>query len=211
MKIQLLYLLIFICMFPYHADKNMEKVLFHNKIENDSKTKLKEKLSQNRKFMPDTSINGLSLINSKSILNSLGDLMQYLEKEKEIPYVLILSKDKKQYLKLSFFPGSNKNEFSYFEIGLLKDKLLNKKNNLLSKYKIFVTENNIKIGISKQAFLKNRNKHFLKTKNNDLYTYEVIDFKNSAFLKAYNMPSYRAKYRFDNDTLVQLEFGFDYQ
>ncbi|MFZ4401825.1 MAG: hypothetical protein ACOYO1_17480 [Bacteroidales bacterium] len=161
--------------------------------------------------MPDTSINELSLINSTSIFNSLGDLMPYLDKDKDIPFVFILSKDKKQYFKLSFFPGSNNNEFSYFEIGLLKDKLLKKKNILLSKYKIFITENNIKIGISKQAFLKNRNMHFLKTENNDLYTYEVNDFKNSAFLKAYNMSSYRAKYRFDNDTLVQFEFGFVYQ
>ncbi|MCX6232100.1 MAG: hypothetical protein NTZ33_11205 [Bacteroidetes bacterium] len=210
MKIQLLNLLFLICIFSYQADKNKGKALLNNNIENGSNVKSRNTTYQNLKFKPDTSINGISLMNPRSIHNSFGNLMQYIDNDKDIPYVLILSIDKKQYLKLSFHPGSIKNEFSYFEIGILKDKLLNKKNNVVSKYKTFITENNIKIGISKNVFFKYRNKQFLKTKNKNLYTYEIDNFMSSAFLKAYNMPSYSAKYRFNNDTLVQFEFGFDY-
>ena len=36
------------------------------------------------------------------------------------------------------------------------------------------------------------------------------DYKNSEFLKFYNMPSYYGEYKFLNGKLIDFQFGFNY-
>lgn len=163
--------------------------------------------SLSAQFEPDTSINGkIFLLNTKSIKREMGDIMSSLNQKEDLPDIYFSSKNKKQYLRLIFHPGSYKNSFSMFEIGYFLPKM--KIKNTLN-YNNFYTERNIKLGMTKAKFLLIMGKKVKKNNSNNSYLFRLDD-PNNAFLEMYGLPIYEAKYYFKNNILVKFYFGFEY-
>ena len=165
-------------------------------------------------YLPDISINNFSLHKPTGLFIDKDNFKQNLN-QVSLPfsYLLILNKTQDQYFKLTYYPGGTYDQFSYFEIGQIKIDTLNKQ----IKYKIsdednFTSETNIKIGISKNDFIRIKGNDFIKTKSDlDKLFYQLkIDSDTTGFLKNYNMPIYDAIYHFRSDTLIKFEFGFEY-
>lgn len=161
-------------------------------------------------FIPDTSIGKISLDNSENIEIYFGkDVMDRLiDFNRGNGHVSVLSNDTKQKLTVYFHPGGTNNEFSEFQV-----RYIDKPDQTLKKTEEieFKTESNIKLGISINDLKKIKGEpHSISNGNKIIFHYRIDDFKNSAFLKKYNMPVYYANYKFDNGYLIEFMFGFEY-
>ncbi len=167
--------------------------------------------AENISFKPDTSVNMISLRNNENIEKYLGkDIMTKLNKETDIPSVEVLTKDYKQCLTLSFYPGNAKNEFSEFTISNFKER--GKSNQIIINENEFITESGIKLNMTLGNFktIKGEPDTIEVVNGNLLYKYEISDMKKSDFLKRYAIPGYYAEYLFVNGYLVEFKFGFEY-
>lgn len=187
-----------------------------SKSSNKSQSKQVEKTATNKGnketvFMPDTSINQIKLLNSKSIIQKTGNLMPFIIDEGKFPYVYLTNKNKTQYLKLTFYPGSNKNEFSFFEVGKIQNYKDNKPDKVI-KLDNFITGQGIKLGLSKRNLIDIMGNDYISKKINEyeILIYTLDNYNESNFLQRYNFPSYKAKYKFKNNSLVYYSFGFKY-
>lgn len=158
-------------------------------------------------IVPDTSINGkIFLLNVKSVKKEMGDIMSKLDDKKDLPDIYFSNKNKSQYLRMIFHPGSFKNSFSMFEVGYISPKV-KVKNKL--KYNTFYTERNIKLGMTKTKFLSIMGKNVKKINIDNIYILRIDEPSNS-FLEMYGLPIYEAKYYFKGTILVKFLFGFKY-
>ncbi len=75
----------------------------------------------------------------------------------------------------------------------------------------FSTESGIALGMSKDRLtaIKGKSHQVIRRGNAETLHYTISDPGNS-FLRRYNMPLYRAEYRFVNDKLIRFAFGFEY-
>lgn len=161
----------------------------------------------------DTSINNqLILRNANSIERTIGDIMQKLDKNKDLPDVYFSNSSRTEVLRMVFFPGDHNNQISIFEVikGDLFDSIVSAP---VVKYNSFVTESGIGIGMSKLNVIKKKGNSYLTSKDKSglevlRYTYDKTN--DPIFLTRYNMPSYFAEYCFNDNVLVRFAFGFDY-
>lgn len=165
----------------------------------------------NDSFLPDTSLSQLFYLN-KAIFLSHTDIMRHLNLNKDIPDIYISNKSNSEYCRMFFFPGSTKNYFSLFEVGSCKNlnqniRLINEK-----ECKRFITESNIKLGMSYEDIINIKGEQFKEIKKNDtlILYYELNDYPKNSFLKRYNMPTYYAEYTFYKNKLYKFIFGFEY-
>jgi len=166
-------------------------------------------ITDSLKFIPDISVNGIFLEEHFTVESQIGDLMQFINREESLPSVYVFNNDSSQYLKLIFHPGGVKNSFSEFEVSYVGD-LQESKGFRILRFKEFITDSEIKLGMSKQDIIKRKGSDFFEIKE-DYIKYIVDDFGKSIFLKKYNMPLYYAKYEFDsNNVLTKYSFGFEY-
>ncbi len=161
-------------------------------------------VSQLVEFKPDTSIWKYSLLNSDSVDLVLRQII--LDSNLQIS---ILNRDKSQILSLIKHPGSYKNDFSEFHI---KYNVQNKSNLLIMMNGEFITDNNIKLGISPVELNKIKGKadSISGDSSQFVYLYKIDDFNSSSFLKYYNMPFYYSTYYFTKGKLTEFRFGFEY-
>lgn len=158
----------------------------------------------------DISVSNIYLHNSKTSEEVLGKEI-VLNAEADLPYVHYYNKDKTQILTLIFHPGNIKNSFS--ELNVKKSNPEREKDiHTLKNIKYFVTGKNIKLGIKKNELIKILGEEFTSEVKNGvlMIRYKIDDFKNSEFLKAYNMPIYYGEYKFKNNKLIEFSFGFEY-
>jgi hypothetical protein len=161
---------------------------------------------------PDTSLNGLALLNWSSIENTVKQGIQLIEDDKDdYSYCVITNVSRSESVKMLRYPGSSKNEFAKF---------------ILTKNDKAKTANSIQLGI---VNIETSNGTKLDTKIADfmlkhglsegdftteglfkVFTNKIDDFETNGFLKRFNMPSYQAKYYFENNVLIKIEIGFDY-
>jgi hypothetical protein len=168
-----------------------------------------QKVSDSEKFPPDISVNGIFLQDNASVETHVGDLIPRLIMENDSLTYYLLNTEASQFFKLAFHPGSMRNAFSIFEVGSLT-RTIDKQHSTTLKTKEFVTENGVKLGISKQDIIEKKGTSFEKLKGNSI-RYVLDDFENSPFLKRYNTPVYFAVYEFDrNNLLIKYTFGFEY-
>jgi len=147
----------------------------------------------------DSCVNDYSLFKK---INNLENLILGNEDE-----IIFSNKNQTQYLWLFL---SNGGEGEPREIRLTT-KHNNKKYQSLNVEK-FITNNGIELGMRHDAFLKKiKGKKFKKNIIKDIITYEEVikyDEKLSFFNKRF-MPSYYSTYKFKNNILVELKFGFE--
>ena len=155
-------------------------------------------------FVPDVKINNLELVNPNSILKSIGDLKEFVREEEGLPYAIFTNETKDTKLVLTLFPGSSINDVYQFKIEHVMEELKNVK---VLPIKTFISENGIRLGMSKEELIKIKGNTYL-VKDNYL-EYRVSG--NKEFLNKYNMPSYFARYFFSKDKNInKIEFGFKY-
>ena len=160
------------------------------------------------KFKPDTSIGEISINNSDNVNKYLGkDVMENLI-FKGLPNSSVTSIDRKQRLTFYFHPGNTAKEFSEFKVSYNESK--NRKE-VVTDDKEFKTESGIKLGMTSGEIRSIKGEPKKITKNETtIFHYKIDDFKNSEFLKNYNMPIYYADYVFNNGYLIEFRFGFEY-
>lgn len=166
-------------------------------------------------LFPDTSVYRFILENPNSIFDELSDTVP-LNNENELisfPHIVVLSKSDSLEFKLLFYPGNVKGAFSKF---ILKKVDPNSKIETVSTKigdKNFKLSHGAYIGMSEKDFLAKygfNKKNILKNDSTSkVYGFTLSDFNNS-FLKRYNMPVYIAKYKFKENNLIEIEFGFEY-
>lgn len=187
---------------------NRELVPHPEKYAHDGYSTLPD--SAKPKFNPDTTIGQISLINSKNVDSYLGANIMDKLIDHEQPHTTILSEDKKQKLTIYFHPGSAQKEFSAFKIEYKGDHPVGKVT--IVKGDKFQTESGIELGISVGDLKAIKGEPDTVTTIGERlnYHYQIDDFKNSLFLKRYNMPLYYADYFFTNGYLTEFKFGFEY-
>jgi hypothetical protein len=183
--------------------KSVEKIETTNMIEK----------SENVTFIPDTSINEkLYLHNVESVIKELRDVSKLRDKDADLPDVYFLNREKKQYLRLVFFPGGTANSVSQFEFGYtsqMKKETIRHNSTFIS----FHTESNIKLGQSIEEIIKIKGAKYSKeTQKNATIKlkYEISELDNSQFLRRYNMPLYYMELEFKKNKLVRCRYGFEY-
>lgn len=153
---------------------------------------------------PDMQVGPLRLHDSDSIINSIGDQMPNLNRDAAFPSVQIAN-EYGEILELIFHPGSVKNEFSRFHVFVKPSTVINGKGNH------YTTESGIELGMSREYLRNLKGKNYVQSTNNGRTTLTyTFDDCESDFLKKYNELSYSAVYTFEDNILVEYEFGFDY-
>lgn len=167
------------------------------------KTQISESMSI--KFVPDSTINGLlKLRDPESFTDFFGKGVSIKDDPSSpYPYYIAISKDEKKFIKVNQFYGDAKYQISIIEVGYTNN-LVSKKNHL--KYTQFETESGIKLGMSRKNIINIKGEPDSIVDNQ--YKYSLSE-KNS-FVKRNLMPSYFAIYSFENDTLINFQFGFDF-
>jgi len=212
------FFLIFFCYSCKEKVKDSADNLIINKdtltvINTDSKAEIKN-TADKTKFNIETSINKISLLDSESLLRVITSPIFLENMESEFPELIIFNKDKTQKLTLLFYPGSEKNNVSYFILEKSNKEL--KGDNVFDlEIENFKTNNDVTLGVESE-FIKNKylsNEIKLNIEGNKdgskILSYFIDDFEHP-FLKEYNMTIYSAKYYLANDKLIKIEFGFEY-
>ena len=229
MEIKAKHIVIILLLFSFSCKEKTEIKTNKNNISLQAKKDTLQKATENHSkqvtfydqkkiFDFETSVANISLLNSESLLE-LINAPKFIENEKgSFPELIIFNKDKTEKLTLLFYPGSKKNEVSYFILEKNNSKSnthVNKENTFYLDINNFKTNNEIAIGINnellKTKYLsKNITLKVEKGKNGEkILSFLLDDFENP-FLSSYNMPIYSAKYYIVNNKIDKLEFGFIY-
>ncbi|GGF30304.1 hypothetical protein [Flavobacterium limi] len=177
-----------------------------------------KKLIENelKEVLPDSTVNKLLILeNNESLQKFYKDYktISTIDRLRESPVVIFISKDKSQYLLAYQYEGNTKNNFSCFEIGYFEnEKKLNQNSSYNVEDKIFETESKLSLGISLERLIEIKGNSY-KTKNDkdeSILTYRIDNYEKSSFLKKYNMPGYFMEFRLKNNKITKILFGFDY-
>lgn len=160
------------------------------------------------KFKPDTTVGQISLISSVNVDSYLGENVMERLVEEDLPSSSVISTDSKQRLTFYFHPGGLAKEFSEFKVNYVERKT---RNEFIATDKAFFTESGIALGMT-MGDLRSIKGEPDSVTNEEATTfhYRIEDFKNSDFLKRYNMPIYYGEYQFENGYLIEFRFGFEY-
>lgn len=169
-----------------------------------------------QEFAPDTSVSGISLLNSASItqvLSNVPDTWTYLfEDSEERMKVVIMNNDNTQMTELFFHEGDDRNEFGEFRISLIDpndEEIAPKSAIQADNIAEFITGKGIKPGVSAEFVRKCLGYKFKENKNGDQLLLSFTNsIKDTPLFTRYNMPVYYADYYFINDKLVKFSFGF---
>lgn len=164
-------------------------------------------------ILPDTTIN------DKIKLNNYGSIelftqdyksVKTIERIRESPVAAFVNSNGVEYLLASQYEGNTKNSFSLFEIGYVKDIKQKIEYNKVDE-RTFETESGIHLGQSFRDLIQLKgDKYQISVQTDTVVTYRINDYKNSQFLKKYNMPGYFLEFRIKNAKICNFKFGFDY-
>lgn len=164
-------------------------------------------------FIPDTIINGKFSLRTPGLLEELKLILfvKLVEKIRQSPVAIISNEDQSEYLLLHQFQGDTEDTYSILEISKGEPALKNAIQ-YHSGEQNFQTESGIKLGLSMADIIKAKGSSYeLQQSGKDtLIRYAITDYDNSAFLKAYNMPSYFLEVKIKNTKAEHVSFGFDY-
>ncbi len=177
------------------------------------------KLSKNPRnsdfLYPDSTINSrLKLLNARSFRNFC---INYKKSElvngvRESPVKIFVNNNKSEYLIAYHLEGDTKDAFGVFEIGYTNNEILKSKW-IQTSYKTFMTENQVKLSITKDDLIKIKGQGFRissSKKEDSIIRYEISDYRGSAFCKRYNMAGYFYECTVRNSKIIKIKFGFEY-
>lgn len=159
-----------------------------------------EEVDTNLKFI-DSCISSIYLSSSKGIVEKYGNIHEKLTvRPNFLPQVGIKSSTSKEYLILSAWPGSGKNEFKYIKVGFLPSDEINFINTIESDNLNFLSCKGIKLGMSITELEAIFGKKYNKINNESISTlvFELPDYL------------YQSKYSFIDNKLFEFEFGYLY-
>ena len=160
------------------------------------------------RFIPDTLIGQVSLINPSNVENYFGKNVMDRLNDDGLPNSSVLSSDSKQRLRFYFHPGNGSNDFSEFKISYIKSR---SEEDVITTDREFITESGIKLGLTTgQIKSLKGDPDLIAEKETTVFHYKIDEYDESKFLEKYNMPSYYADYEFRNGYLIEFRFGFDY-
>ncbi|MCW3074204.1 MAG: hypothetical protein JWP69_1273 [Flaviaesturariibacter sp.] len=210
-----IYFLLFLCAGCYSSEHTEKEANIRLEISPPEPDKdLREKYEANLKTEngcsfsnPDTSVYKIELLDQASSSRVVGNDYKLVENNVDMPHVSFNSSDNKQILTLFFHYGGARNSFSEFQVqinnGLQKNRPVNTQ--------IFATNNNIKLGLTKESLIQILGSCYTASLINDKEVLKyIIDDSMSSFLKLYNYPSYYGHYEFKAGRLVKFRFGFEY-
>lgn len=175
---------------------------------------IREKTAIN--IVPDTTINKkLFLENYKSLSNfySNENPLKLVERMRQSPVFIFGNESNKEYLLAFQYEGNTENAFSCFEIGYFEDdKSISLEAFYQTKENNFQTESGLRLGLSLADVIRIKGQEYEQQKSEDytVLSYKIEDYKNSLFLKEYNMPSYFIDIRLKDNIVRKITFGFDY-
>lgn len=160
-----------------------------------------------------TNVNGIELGNSSSLLKKIQSPLFVENESDQFPKLVLCNRDSTQILTLFSYPGSSKNDVSYFVV-----ELVNSKTDLKNSIKVddlkFLTDLNLTIGCSRDDVITKYSKAGIDLNENELEPGKTMTFttddENMELLKKHNMPLYTVRYTFEANKIVKLEFGFVY-
>lgn len=158
----------------------------------------RQDVQEKSKGILDSSVNSISLSNSQSLTLAVGDLDSLVIWE-DCECVIIYNTDKSQRFVLHHANGGAKNDFDIFTVSY-SDKEERNKKSLVSRFSEFVTENNIRLGMDEEEFLKTYRGKDVKKK-------EVSSGTIYVFENGYE--TYLAEYSFVEGRLVSFRIGYD--
>ncbi|HET6227292.1 MAG TPA: hypothetical protein VFF27_13495 [Bacteroidia bacterium] len=157
---------------------------------------------------PDTSLSGIKIDDAQSTLDVLGKEIKLRGDTTHFYY----SNDKKQVLGLKVHAGSAYSQVSIFTVVYAIDE---KKPYGKINVKIFETEKRIKLGMPEKEIIEKLGTCYTVTDSSTsihelYYRLELPNDSKTKLLERCNMPFYYGKYRFINNKLSLMEFGFEY-
>lgn len=165
-----------------------------------------------KKTIPDTSINGVSLMYGEGFEKKFASykLPNYFEADHS-PKLEFINADQKQKFTVFHCYGSGRNDICTFRLEFRKISDSIPPYAVLINDKTFLTGRGLHLGMTIEEFKKkvgiNKYKSLIEG-NKTKIIIELYDFKINEFLKSYNMPAYLAEYYFVKGKLTYLEFGF---
>lgn len=199
-------------------DKKNEQVVLESlktdTLLNEEKNIISEIKKNN--ISPDTTINKkLFLENNMSLSNfySREKPLVLVERLRESSVIIFGNKSNKEYLLAYQYEGNTENTYSCFEIGYFEDdKKISFENSNQSDEINFQTESGLCLGLSLEEITRIKGSKYEqhKLENYRVLIYKIEDYKNSSFLKEYNMPSYFIEIWLENNIVKKIKFGFDY-
>lgn len=184
----------------------------NNKMPKDSPqiTAGRQEKTDSIKYLPDTTVNGiLELENYLSVEKFIieNKKFEFVEKIREVPVVIFLNKNLKEYLLAYQYEGDTQYAFACFEIGYNRNNALNKYPHIKTNYSSFQTESKISLGISLNELLKIKRGRVANTNQSIIrYRVEVSD----PFVKRYNMPDYFMEIEFRKGYVDKIKYGFSH-
>lgn len=145
---------------------------------------------------PDYSVAGIELRNAESTVRVLGKNIQLAGDSTHLFY----SGNRKQVLAMTVFAGDYVNQVSAFQVSYAPNS---KQAYRKMETSDFVTEQGIRLGISKQELTRKLG-HCCTVKDSTASTI-TLNYRIEQ-----DAPVYFARYRFRNDRLEVMGFGFEY-
>lgn len=168
-------------------------------------------------FKPD------STVNKKLCLSDPGSLEKFYPVTKDLSlhlnqdtyaFNLFCNSSHTEYLKTYLYEGAFKNEFSFFEIGYLKDEAFLRKTDKKydTDYTAFETESKLALGMdfSEVLNIKGSGYSIQESKHDSIITYRIEAGDDSGFCERYNMPGYSLSLNIKNGKVNKIRYGFDY-
>lgn len=160
-------------------------------------------------FVPDTLVNNcLTLRDFNGIVQGIPQSKNQnaVEKLRESPVFVFVNQDKTSYLLAYQYEGATFYAFDCFEIGYTKD--LEQTKEILKVDKMFfVLGSGLKLGLSLAELIKIKGNRY--DQEGDQITYRIDDYRQSSFLKRYNMPAYFLTCTLTDNVITKIKFGFE--
>jgi hypothetical protein len=157
---------------------------------------------------PDTSLSGITIVNSASATKVIGDS----NIAEGIVKYHFYSQHREETLTLTQHPGDGKNQISVFKVGY--SDTINRGYKQLH-IDTFKTEKGIKLGLTKNEIIARFGNCYATIDSTDDYIelYYMIELPKDSktkLLQNNNMPLYYASYKILRGKLAAFEFGFEY-
>lgn len=209
MENNLTYTFVISLCFLVSVSCNMSQSSSTNKVTSlEEQDIVTRKVNQVVDFTPDTTINGVLILNNaRSSTEFYADISsgEVISNLRESPVIGFNNRANEEYLLLYLYEGSGKNEFSCFEIGTitnLEPEVIN------TDYGKFSTESGLTLGMSFEELIEIKGKSYILVE--DKIIYKLADYSKSDFLKRHNMPAYFLECTLKNNSIIKIKYGFEY-
>ena len=163
----------------------------------------------------DSGVLGIIFCDTSSVKKILGDSLNFIEEEYiSVRHVNYVNEDTTELLILTQYPASYEYDFHLVQIKYF-DKSLKEYYKVLNNVKKIITNKGINLGITKKELTNILGDDKTEEVKGDTtileYKFNEINSKNNRedFLRKCNLPIYYGRYKFFENKLMYIEFGFE--